>query len=319
MKSGDCVLEIKNLSVGYAGRKVVEDVSFSVRAGETVSIVGESGSGKSTVLRAIQGLLGREGEILSGSVAFDGVTLNELKPERMRAYRGAVIATVQQQAGLSMDPITKIGRQFHEALQTKEKLTRSQSDLRAAACLRALSIKTPEKILNAYPVMLSGGTNQRVALAMAMVMKPRLILADEPTSALDVTVQVEVVQAMLALRRQCDAAILMVTHNMGVVAQMSDYVGVMYNGHLLEWGTKDEVLGDPRHPYTRALLSSVLRMDGSVPQVKTVYREAAGDGCAYYARCPYGTEQCATQKPNMRDSNGHRVMCHRLGEEALHG
>ena len=311
------MLEIKNLSIAYNERPVVEGVGFTVLPGETVSIVGESGSGKSTILRAVQGLLGREGSVIGGSVAFDGVSLLDLSKEEMRRYRGAVIATVPQQAGQSMDPITKIGRQFHEAILTKRKITRSESDSLAAECMRSLSIKEPEKILNSYPAMLSGGTNQRVALAMAMVMEPQLILADEPTSALDVTVQVEVVEAMLALKRQCDAAILMVTHNMGVVAQMSDHVGVMYNGRLLEWGTREEILEDPRHPYTRALTASVLRMDGTLPKVKTVYRENVGGGCVYYARCPYASEECRTS-PEMSTDGEHAVMCRHPQEGTVH-
>ena len=311
------MLEIKNISIAYNDRTVVEDVSFSVQPGETVSIVGESGSGKSTILRAVQGLLGREGRVVGGSVEFDGVSLLSLSNDEMRAYRGAVIATVPQQAGLSMDPITKIGKQFHEAILTKRKITRSESDKLAKDCMRSLSIKEPEKILDSYPAMLSGGTNQRVALAMAMVMEPRLILADEPTSALDVTVQVEVVEAMMALKRQCDAAILMVTHNMGVVAQMSDHVGVMYNGRLLEWGSRDEILGNARHPYTRALMASVLRMDGTLPRVKTVFREGVKGGCVYYARCPYAGEECRTC-PSMRTVGAHTVMCHHPLEETAH-
>ena len=161
--------------------------------------------------------------------------------------------------------------------------------------------------------MLSGGTNQRVALAMAMVMEPRLILADEPTSALDVTVQVEVVRSMLELRHRSDAAILMVTHNMGVVAQMSDHVGVMYNGSLLEWGTREEILREPRHPYTRALMDSVLKMDGSIPDVKTVYRENAQGGCVFYARCPFAEERCR-RAPEIAAAEGHMVRCCRFEE-----
>ena len=316
-KTGDTVLEVKNLSVAYGTKQVVENISFRVNDGETVSIVGESGSGKSTILRAILGLMGQEGRIPDGSITFDEVELPTLKPEQMRKYRGAVIATVHQQAGLSMDPITKIGKQFHEAIRTKEKITRQESDNRAAACMKALSIKEPERILNTYPVMLSGGTNQRVALAMAMVMEPKLILADEPTSALDVTVQVEVVEAMKELKQQCDAAILMVTHNIGVVAQMTDHVGVMYNGNMVEWGTKDQILSAPAHPYTVNLMSSILRMDGKLPQVKTILREKAAQGCVFYARCPKACDQCRCAKPEMRTvEDGHMVMCHLAEKEA---
>jgi len=311
------VLEIKNLSVEYAGKTAVDGVSFTVQDGETVSIVGESGSGKSTILRAVQGLLGREGRVSAGSVSFNGVELTALKNEELRRYRGAVIATVPQQAGLSMDPITKIGRQFHEVLSTKEKLTRKEAEARAAACMRDLSLKDPERILKTYPSMLSGGTNQRVALAMALVLQPQLILADEPTSALDVTVQVQVVNTMLELKQRSEAAILMVTHNIGVVAQMSDHVGVMYNGELVEWGTADDILRTPAHPYTYTLMASVLRMNGSLPQVKAVYREPCETGCVFYARCPRACERCRSEKPLMRElSPGHRVKCH---PEVSHG
>ncbi len=305
------MLEIKNLSMAYCEKQVVNQISFAVQDRETVSIVGESGSGKSTILRAIQGLMGREGKILEGSIRFDEVELRELKPAEMRRYRGSVIATVPQQAGLSMDPIMKIGKQFHEALQTKYTLTREESDKKAASCMRKLSLKDPQRLLNSYPVMLSGGTNQRVALALAMVMEPKLILCDEPTSALDVTVQVEVVEAMKELKENCDAAILMVTHNMGVVAQMSDHVGVMYSGDLVEWGTKDQIMRDPKHPYTYTLMASVLQMDGKIPQVKTILRESAPEGCKFYARCPKASQLCKCTRPTMTEMEpGHTVMCH---------
>ena len=307
------MLEVAGISVAYGDVEVVKDVSFTVNGGETVSIVGESGSGKSTVLRAVLGLLGSEGHITDGDITFDGVSIPALSQEEMRRYRGAVIATVPQQAGLSMDPITRLGKQFHEAISTKEKITRKESDERAISCMKSLSLREPERLLRSYPGMLSGGTNQRVALAMAMVMEPRLILADEPTSALDVTVQVEVVRSMLAMHQSCDAAILMVTHNMGVVAQMSDHVGVMYNGRLMEWGTREEVLGSPLHPYTRDLMASVLKMDGSVPDVKTIYREAVKGGCEYYTRCPHACDRCL-ETISEKDCNGHRVLCVRAGE-----
>ncbi len=305
------MLKIKNLSVAYGSKKVVNNISFNVGAGETVSIVGESGSGKSTVLRAIQGLLGSEGEILSGGIEFDGAELSSLSSEQMRKLRGSVIATVPQQAGLSMDPITKIGRQFHEAMLTKWKIGKKEALEKAAACMSALSLKNPVRILESYPAMLSGGTNQRVALAMAMVMEPRLILADEPTSALDVTVQVEVVETMMELKNSVDAAILMVTHNIGVVAQMSDYVGVMYRGNLVEWGKCGDVLGNPLHPYTKMLMSSVLRMDGKIPQLRVMRGKEAEKGCPFFGRCPDACPVCENVMPSMREeSDGHSVMCH---------
>lgn len=226
------MLEVENVSVACGDKKILDQVSFSVGPGETVSIVGESGSGKSTLLKAITGLLADGVRLCKGTVTFEGMELSSMDPDGLRSLRGAKIAMVYQQAGRSMDPVTKIGSQFYEALRTKGRLSRSESDRKAIACMEQLSLKEPGRILHTYPVMLSGGTNQRVAIALAMVMEPSLILADEPTSALDVTVQAEVVETMKKLRENSSASILMVTHNMGVVAQMSDRVGVMYKGRM---------------------------------------------------------------------------------------
>lgn len=313
------MLEIQGLFVDYGAKRAVEDVSFSVAAGETVCLVGESGSGKSTVLKAVSGLLGREGRITAGQIFFEGTDLTSATAKTLQRLRGAQIATVYQQAGSSMDPITKIGSQFREALQTKGTISRRESDRLAISAMKALALKEPERILNTYPVMLSGGTNQRVALAMAMVMDPKLILADEPTSALDVTVQVEVVQAMERLREHCGAAILLVTHNIGVVAQMADKVGVMYQGRLLEWGEQKSVLHHPLHPYTKLLMDAVLPMDGKLPANKVFYREQELSPCPFYARCPAAQKSCALQPPPLREAEaGHHVLCGLVREEARH-
>ncbi len=305
------MLEVENVSVACGDKKILDQVSFSVGPGETVSIVGESGSGKSTLLKAITGLLADGVRLCKGTVTFEGMELSSMDPDGLRSLRGAKIAMVYQQAGRSMDPVTKIGSQFYEALRTKGRLSRSESDRKAIACMEQLSLKEPGRILHTYPVMLSGGTNQRVAIALAMVMEPSLILADEPTSALDVTVQAEVVETMKKLRENSSASILMVTHNMGVVAQMSDRVGVMYKGRMVEWGGCRQVLSRPRHPYTRLLMDSVLKMDGSVPRAKMLYREDTETGCPFYARCPAAAKICGIRMPPVRKSpDGRLVMCH---------
>ena len=255
------MLEIKDLSIAYGDREIVHKAGFTVQPGETVCIVGESGSGKSTMLKAIAGLLGQEGRVTGGSIEFKGRELLRMNRKEYQALRGSRIAMVYQHAGESMDPVMRIGRQFHEELSLKGKISRRESDEKAIVCMKQLLLKEPERILSSYPSMLSGGTNQRVALAMAMVMEPDLILADEPTSALDVTVQAEVVKAMKNIKQVTNAAILMVTHNMGVVAQMADKVGVMQKGKLVEWGTAEEVLSHPTHDYTKMLMSCVLRME----------------------------------------------------------
>ena len=314
------MLTIQNLSVEYAGKRAVEDVSFAVADGETVGLVGESGSGKSTLLKAISGLLGREGRVAAGHIRFNGTDLTTAGEKAMQKLRGAQIATVYQQAGASMDPITKIGRQFHEALRTKGPVSRAESDRRALSCMEALALKDPQRILRTYPAMLSGGTNQRVALAMAMVMDPALILADEPTSALDVTLQWVVVQGMQRHRERCGPANLLVTHNIGVVAQMADRVGVMYQGRLVEWGSCDAVLRRPVHPYTRMLMDAILPMDGRLPAAKTVWRDPAAGGCPFYTRCPMAQDVCAAEIPGLGSAGeDHLVMCRRSGGEAQYG
>ena len=312
------MLEIRDVSVAYGTQEIVHRASLSVLPNQTVSIVGESGSGKSTLLKAITGLLGVGGRVTGGRVLFEGRDLTALPEDDMRKLRGARIATVYQQAGHSMDPVTKIGSQFYEALSTVERVSRSESDRRAIECMCQLSLKEPERILRSYPVTLSGGTNQRVALALAMVMNPKLILADEPTSALDVTVQVQVVEAMRRLKANCSAGILMVTHNIGVVAQMSDYVAVMYDGWLVEQGAAAQVLGHPAHPYTAMLMNSVLRMDGTLPEARAVHRADAGRGCPFYGRCLRAEKICAEALPEVQTlPDDHRAMCH-LAKEAAH-
>lgn len=260
------MLEVVDLSVAYEEEPVVSHVSFSVGENETVCIVGESGSGKSTILKAIIGLLNTDSELISGQIFFDGMALHSLTGEEFRKIRGQQIAMIYQNAGRSLDPVVKVGKQFYEALCTKGKISRRKSDERAISCMNRLSLKNPEKILKSYPTMLSGGMNQRVAIALAMVMEPRLILADEPTSAQDVTVQVEVVEALKQLKESTKASLLLVSHSMGVVARIADKVGVMYAGHLVEWGTRKQVLEAPVHPYTKMLMSAVLKMNGSAPK-----------------------------------------------------
>lgn len=310
------MLEVNNVSVSYGNERIVNRVSFVIQPKETVSIVGESGSGKSTLLKAIVGLLDDNGWISGGTITFDGINLVSLKKDEMRRIRGTKIATVYQQAGRSMDPITKIYKQFHEAMLTKTKISRMESRQCAISCMKALSIKDPDKIINSYPATLSGGTNQRVALALAMVMSPKLILADEPTSALDVTAQVEVVEAMKALKEQCSAAILIVTHNIGVVAQMADKVGVMFEGNLVEWGTREQILSCPLHPYTQLLMNAVLRMDGNMPGVKEIYRVSSKAGCPFYCRCPKADDICGRRAPETREVDvGHKIMCHKAEVE----
>ena len=284
------MLKIDNLNISYDSIPIVRDVSLKINKGEILGIVGESGSGKSTVLRAIMNILGNDGKIDSGSITFEEKDL--LKKENQNIY-GKDISMVFQQATLYLDPITIIEKQFLEIMKYNKK-NKTQKH---------------EEIVQ----LLSGGINQRVSLGLAMINKPKLILADEPTSALDVTVQAQVVQTLKELKDNFDTSIIMVTHNMGVVANISDTIGVMYYGHLLEIGPKIEILKNPQHQYTKELLKSIPTLngnkpkgiDGKIPEFGSVI-----EGCPFYDRCSICNTKCKTTKPKLTEtSNGHFTSC----------
>lgn len=259
------MLHIKNLTIKYHDQEVVKNVSLSVSPGEIVGIVGESGSGKSTLLRSILKLLGNGGRIISGSIEFRGRELNALAFKELRTIRGKEIALIYQHPALSFDPTVRLEKQFYEAGKVHGMGDKSQVRRRAELLLEQMKFDDPERILASYPFELSGGMCQRAAIAMAMLHEPALLLADEPTSALDVTVQAQVVETMMDLRKQTGTAILIVTHNMGVAAHMSDQIGVMNKGKLEEFGLTDKILYKPEKDYTKKLIAAIPKMDGSLP------------------------------------------------------
>ncbi|MBQ9031225.1 MAG: ABC transporter ATP-binding protein [Parasporobacterium sp.] len=255
------ILELEHVSVSYDGiRNAVDDVSFSVQEGEIISLVGESGSGKSTLLHCIQGLL-PGGAAARGRITLFGKNMLELSAAERKRMRGEQIAMVFQDTGRYMNPITRIGGQFTSYLklhldQSKEELLELERTM-----LRKVNLEDTERILHSYPFELSGGMRQRVGIAIALSLHPRLLLADEPTSALDVTVQAQVVKELAALCRQEGATIIIVTHNMGVAAHISDKIGVMQSGRLVEWGTVEQVIRHPKEAYTQSLLSAIAELD----------------------------------------------------------
>lgn len=254
------LLDIQHLWVQYpCGKAVLQDVSLRLQAGEILCVIGESGSGKSTLLQAILRLPGKV-EITRGEILFAGQDLCALQGEALRNIRGKGIGMVFQEPGASLNPIRKIGTQFYEALRAHGPISRRQADEKARILLSCLDLGDPERILRSCPVQLSGGMNQRVAIALAMALEPAVLLADEPTSALDVTVQVQIVAELQKLRDQFGTSILVVTHNMSVVAKLADTVAVMAGGHIVEYGARDTMLGSPTHPYTRSLLAAVPRL-----------------------------------------------------------
>lgn len=251
------MLEIRNLSAAYEDIESVKHVSLSVQPGEIVGIVGESGSGKSTMLKAVLNLFHQKKVVIDGEILFHGENLLKKKPSEMRQLRGSRIAMVFQHPELSMDPLWTIGQTFYESIKVHRRINKKEAYEEARQILTALHFENPDKILASYPFELSGGMCQRVAIAIAAANGPELLLADEPTSALDVTVQKQVIETMMEMREKFGMSILMVSHNMGVIAKMADKVGVMRQGELVEWGTKDEVLYHPQHEYTKALIQAV--------------------------------------------------------------
>ena len=242
--------------------RAVDGVSWDVRAGETVALVGESGCGKSVSALSVMRLVAPPaGRIVGGQVIFKGRDLLALSPEEMRQVRGREIAMVFQEPMTSLNPVLSIGRQLTETLEAHLDMAPARARARASELLGMVGIADPERRLRQYPHQFSGGMRQRIMIAMALACEPALILADEPTTALDVTIQAQILELMKSLSRRLGAAMLMITHNLGVVARYADRVNVMYAGRIVERGTAREIYGDPRHPYTLGLLRSVPRLD----------------------------------------------------------
>ncbi len=257
------ILELKDVSITYQNEKeAVKHVSFAVPEGKIVAIVGESGSGKSTIIRAAIGLLPAGGKQNGGQILFDGKDMAAMGAEELRKIRGEGIAMIFQNSGDYLNPRRKVCDQYVEMLRCHQKMPKSQGYEMAKKMLATLKLPDAKHVMNAYPFQLSGGMKQRVAIAMAMSLHPKLLLADEPTSALDVTVQAQVVQQMLDMRDETGAAVVIVTHNMGVASRMADYIAVMQHGRLKEFGTREQVILHPQDDYTKKLLAVVPELRG---------------------------------------------------------
>ena len=303
--------------------RAVDGVSYAVDAGETVAIVGESGSGKSVGAMSILRLIpDPPGRITGGQVLFAGRDLLGLSAEEMRAVRGNEIGMVFQEPMTSLNPVLTIGRQITETLEQHRGADRATAERRAIELLGLVGISDPERRLKQYPHQLSGGMRQRVMIAVALTCEPRLIIADEPTTALDVTIQAQILELMAGLTRRLNVALIIITHNLGVVARYAQRVNVMYAGRLVESGPAAEVYHDPRHPYTRALLRSVPRLDrprqarldpveGQPPDLTRL-----DGGCAFRPRCRFAVEACATARPPLEPAGdkGHLSACFRRDE-----
>ncbi|MDD5953471.1 MAG: ABC transporter ATP-binding protein [Oscillospiraceae bacterium] len=317
------LLQVNKLCVSYGKIPVVQDVSLHLKAGEIAGLVGESGCGKSTLLRALMMLNGDTAHVTGGSILFLGQDLVQMNEEALRQLRGDQISMIFQDCGEACDPVKTIGYQFWETMNSHgKKYSKRECNAQASDLLRQLRMPEPERILKSYPFELSGGMNQRVGIALAMINHPKLLLADEPTSALDVTVQMQVLRQLHDLRNTYQTAMLIVTHSMGVAAQLCDLIGVMYAGHLVEWGPCGDVLAHPAHPYTKALIGAIPQGDGQdlvgIPGRTPDFSQEM-IGCPYGPRCPYAAEDCHREMPaEQTRPNGHWVRCcHPLDQEEL--
>ncbi|GMX63759.1 dipeptide ABC transporter ATP-binding subunit DppD [Paenibacillus elgii] len=317
----DVLLEVKDLHVSFAtyGGEVqaVRGVSLTLRRGETLAIVGESGCGKSVTARSLMRLLPPQtSKIRQGSIRFQGRELTGLSEKQMREIRGSAITMIFQDAMTALNPTITIGEQIMEGIIRHQKLSRSEARKQAVEMLELVGISNPESRLKQHLHQFSGGMRQRIMIAIAAVGKPSVIIADEPTTALDVTIQAQILDLFKLLQRKTGVSIIMITHDLGVVANIADRVNVMYAGKVVESGTVDEVFQHPQHPYTKGLLASMPRLDSdrntplqSIPGTPPDLF-APPKGCAFAARCPYAMEVCADFQPGTTSlSGGHRVAC----------
>ena len=256
------ILTVENLNIAYQGVPAVMDVNFTLDRGKVLTIVGETGSGKTTVIRALMGLLPVGGEVTDGSMIFNGHDLRNLSKAEWRSLRGKDMAMIFQDSGSALDPIVRIGKQFRELFKSHIEIDNDECDRRAIELLEAVSLPNGADILRRYPHELSGGQRQRVGIAMALALDPKLLIGDEPTSALDVTTQSQVVMQMLDLAKEHNSAIVMVTHNLGVAAYMSDYIIVMKKGRVVDAGTPKDILENPSNEYTKQLKEAVPTLGG---------------------------------------------------------
>ena len=321
--SSDILLDVKNLETGFATEsgyvKVLDRVSFSVPKGKTVGIVGESGCGKSVTSLSVMRLLPQPaGRIEGGEILFNGTDITKLPIKRMHEIRGNKISMIFQEPMTALNPVQKIGRQLgeiyelHHPEMTKEQVHKASIDI-----LDAVGIPDQERRLNEYPHQLSGGIRQRVMIAMALACRPDLLIADEPTTALDVTIQAQILRLMKKMQEGFGMAIMFITHDLGVIAELCDYVVVMYAGKIVEKGTVHEIFAKPRHPYTKGLLESIPRLentpktklpiiDGIVPDLFNLPK-----GCRFANRCKYASELCEAGHPELEEiMSNHFVACY---------
>lgn len=307
------ILKVKDLSVNNNSVKILKNISFNIKKGEILGIVGESGCGKSTLIRALIQMMNKSEEIISGEILFNERNLLSLDSKQIRKLRGNNLAVIFQNPGATLNPIRKIGKQFVQTMQSHMNINKNEALEKAANMLEKVNLKDSKCILNSYPFELSGGMKQRVTIALAMILEPEILIADEPTSALDVTVQAQVVKEMMSLRDNFQTSIIIVTHSMSVISQMVDKVAVMYSGNMVEYGDKEDILRNPKHPYTKALIDAVPKLNGTMPKgIKgnpPLFTENI-TGCSFAPRCEKCNEVCIKNQQYLKKMHdGRYIAC----------
>ena len=318
------LLEVKNLRTEFKRDKTwvtaVNNVSFSIQPGEILGLVGESGCGKSVTSLSIMKLLARNSKISNGEILLNGKDLLKEDKKGMRKIRGREVAMIFQEPMNSLNPCMRIEKQLTEAILLHNNFSKEEAHNRAFEVLRSVGIPEPDMTLKSYPHQLSGGMCQRVMIAMAMSCEPELLIADEPTTALDVTIQAQILELMCELREKMGTAIMLITHDMGVVAETADDVLVLYAGKAVEYGSIEDIFERPKHPYTQGLLNSIPRLDEDVELLNTIEGtvpapDAMPAGCRFAPRCPYGKDRCMKEKPGVYHAGNSLVSCFRYEGE----
>jgi peptide/nickel transport system ATP-binding protein len=317
------VLEVRSLEVAFDTRhgllKAIDGVSFTIGAGEILGVVGESGAGKSLTGAAVIGLLEPPGRVIGGEIRLAGRRIDDLPSARMREIRGREIGAIFQDPLTSLNPLLRIGDQIVETIRTHLPMPEREARARALELLVAVGIPAAETRIDHYPHQFSGGMRQRVVIALALCARPKLIIADEPTTALDVSIQAQITGLLKRLCREHRTAVMLVTHDMGVIAETADRVAVMYAGRVVEIGPVDEVIHRPRHPYSVGLMASIpsvrsraatlRQIDGAMPRL-----DAMPAGCAFHPRCPHCMPRCVSERPVLAPVGLSRAACFLAGE-----
>lgn len=323
------LLEVKDLRVQFPTRRgdllALNNISFNIEAGEVLGVVGESGAGKSLTGAAIIGLLEPPGEICGGEIIFDGKRIDNLSYDEMRLIRGSQIGTIFQDPLTSLNPLYTVGRQLTETIILHSGMSQDDAKKRAIELLEETGIPAARERIDSYPHEFSGGMRQRVVIALAICANPKLIVADEPTTALDVSIQAQIIALLKRLCKDHGTAIMLVTHDMGVIAETANRVAVMYAGRIVEIGDVRDVIKNPQHPYTKGLMGSIPvpgkrvkdlpQIDGSMPRLNAIPQ-----GCAFNPRCTETMDKCFSQVPALMEVQGKtQARCWLYGEEAAHG